>query len=375
VRIAVDARVIHTSTGRYVERLLRHLQQIDRGNTYFVLLRREDFKRWNPAAPNVTKVLADQASYSFAEQLQLARLLYRLDVDLVHFTMPQQPLLYVGRRVTTVHDLTLLDFVNPSGGGLLQSIYVNRVKPFVFRGLMRWVVHHSTALITPTEYGKRQLTQRYGVAEQRVFVTLEAADELANTARPHSPLEGRRFLLAVGNAYPYKNLDRLVAAFRRLQSQHADLHLVLVGRIDSYYKDLRTRIEREGVTNVHLTGFVDDDELVWLYRNAEVYVFPSLSEGFGLPGLEAMIQGAPVVAAGNTCLPEVYAEAALYFNPLDVEDMASVIASLLEDPERCGRLASAGRERAARFSWRRMAEQTLDVYTAVGRATAARRTA
>src|ERR1700676_176439 len=108
-RIAIDARIIYTSTGRYVERLIEYLQELDRVRDYVVLLRKADYDRWQPKAPNFRKLVADHQAFTFGEQIQFARQLRALSPDLVHFTVPQQPMLYRGRRVTTIHDLTAMD--------------------------------------------------------------------------------------------------------------------------------------------------------------------------------------------------------------------------------------------------------------------------
>jgi glycosyltransferase involved in cell wall biosynthesis len=113
---------------------------------------------------------------------------------------------------------------------------------------------------------------------------------------------------------------------------------------------------------VIFTGFVSEGELKWLYQNCVAYVFPSLSEGFGLPALEAIVSGAPVASSNATCLPEVYGDAAHYFDPLNVEDMAAKVGDIIDDPKLRAELIAKGKKQAAKYSWRRMAEQTLAVY-------------
>jgi glycosyltransferase involved in cell wall biosynthesis len=173
-------------------------------------------------------------------------------------------------------------------------------------------------------------------------------------------MKDKRFILYVGNAFPYKTRERLVDAFSL--STHKDLELVLVGKTDYFYEQLRDYIANRGVPRVTLTGFVPDEELAWLYGHTVLYTFPSLSEGFGLPGLEAMLYDVPVVASNATTLPEVYGDAAEYFNPRDPKDIAHAIDTLIDDPERQKQLIAAGRKRTQQFSWSRMAKETLAVY-------------
>ena len=129
--IAIDARIIYTSTGRYVERLLHHLQTLDSTNKYIVLLLVKDYDKWQPQAGNFSKQLADFKPYTFQEQVGFYQLLQSLNADIVHFTMPQQPLLYSKPHITTIHDLTLVDYVNRRQEGCIKNFYRHTIKPAV----------------------------------------------------------------------------------------------------------------------------------------------------------------------------------------------------------------------------------------------------
>jgi glycosyltransferase involved in cell wall biosynthesis len=365
MKIAIDARIIYTSTGRYIERLLHHLQDIDTKNEYLVLLRQADFDRWVPRAANFRKVPADFAPYTVAEQTAFAQLLRRLGPDLVHYAMPNHPITYRGKHITTIHDLTLIDFVNKRREGLLKGIYKHQIKPAVFRGVMWWAATKSNAVITPTKYVREQLIRRFGAPSGRVHVTYEAADPLAAKAEPIDLGQGDNYIMYVGNAYPFKNLWTLIEAFRGLQ--RSDLKLVLVGKKDYFYEELERRARQQGVENVIFAGFVPDEHLAYLFEHTKLYVFPSLAEGFGLPPLEAMTYGVPVLSSNATCLPEVYGDGAEYFNPEDVPALSQHIGELLDDNKRRRELAKRGQEQLKHYSWRRMAELTLDIYNQVGR--------
>jgi len=356
--IAIDARIIYTSTGRYVERLVHHLQDLDTKNTYTVLLNQQDYERWEPRADNFRKALADHKQYTFDEQLGLWQQLNRLKPDLVHFTVPQQPLLYRGRRITTIHDLTLINYVNKRREGALKNFYKQQVKPRVFARLLRNVVKRSEELIAPTDYVREQLITQLHANSEHTTTTYEAAERLAARAKAIPELAGERFIVYVGNAFPYKNIQRLIDAASRLK----DTKLVLVGKPDFFYGQLQLHTTRKGYANIHFAGFVSDAELAWIYQHAQLYVFPSLSEGFGLPGLEAMSYGLPVASSSATCLPEVYGEAAEYFDPTDTAAIHATIARLLNDPKRLAELKAAGESQIKKYSWRRMAEQTLALY-------------
>jgi glycosyltransferase involved in cell wall biosynthesis len=360
MKIAIDARIIYTTTGRYVERLIHHLQRIDHENQYVVMLLQKDFDRWQPVAPNFTKVVADYPPYSLREQFQFAQQLRDLEADLVHFTMPQQPVFYSGRKITTVHDLTLLDFVNKRRMGFFKDIYKNQLKPAIFKFVMRHVVRTSHRVIAPTKYVRSELIKRFGLSGERVVLTYESAEITAVQPEAYELAEGKKYLMYVGNAFPYKNLKQSIKALQLMD--RPDLYLVFVGKHDFFYEELVKYVEDNQIKNVIFTGFVSEEELAWLYQHALLYVFASLSEGFGLPPLEAMLYGLPVASSNATCLPEVYGDAAEYFDPTDTANMAKVLSDLIDDPKRRKDLSQKGHKQVAKYSWEKMAQETLAVY-------------
>ena len=361
MHIAIDARIINSSTGRYVERLLHYLQDIDESNQYTILVRKNDIDYWTPRSKNFSVKVADFADYSFAEQLGFKKLLDTLAPDLVHFCMPQQPVLYTGNSVTTIHDLTLLNTYNSDKNWL-----VYHAKQFIGKFVFRRVSRTSEHIITPTEYVKKSLVEFAKIPQGKVTVTLEAAEIVHETPEPYKPVIGKKFILYVGSQSDYKNIKQLILAHQALLVDKPDIHLVLVGKTTGKNgvaaSKNKTWSESEGHKNIIFTGFVPDEQLAWLYQNTQAYVFPSLMEGFGLPGLEAMISGAPVASSNATCLPEVYGDAAVYFDPTSADDIAATIAKILDDENLRQELIKKGYEQAAKYSWRRMAEQTHQVY-------------
>ena len=360
MKIAIDARILSLSTGRYVRQLLEKLQEVDKKNEYLVLLKRSDINKWDSKSDNFSKVVSDYSIYSISEQLAFCIQLYKLNVDLVHFTMPQHPIFYLRKFVVTIHDLTLLTHKPLRSSNPLSELYSNFVKPAVFRLVLSSAIKKSDLIITPSLYVKNEIIKRFGTYSKKVTVTYEAADRLGVIGEPFENLVQEKYILAVGNAYPHKNLKKLV---RAMDTDSLKMKtLVISGKEDSFYKQLRDYANRKRITNVVFTGYVSDGQLEWLYQNASLYVFPSLSEGFGLPGLEAMSYGTPVASSNATCLPEVYGDAAVYFDPTSVEDMARVISETLSDKELLAKLRKAGPEHAKKFSWKKMAEETLEVY-------------
>jgi glycosyltransferase involved in cell wall biosynthesis len=358
--IAIDARELRTSTGRYVERLLHYLQQIDTSHRYTVLLKPKDMDGWTPTNPNFTKLACPYKEFTFSEQLGFYHQLEQLNPDLVHFPMVQQPVLYRGKVVTTMQDLTGIRFSNPTKNPVIYTI-----KQAVYKWVNKRVAHKSDELITPTEFVKQDVVAYTGVNPAKITVTYEAADELPPQAEPVPGLESTRFIMYVGRPTPHKNLARLIDAFVLLKQQHPDLRLALVGKKDAMYSIHERRVAAQHIPDVVFTDFVSDAQLRWLFEHTAVYVFPSLSEGFGLPALEAMLCGAPVASSNATCLPEVYGDAAHYFDPQSVQDIADKINDILTNESLRNNLIQKSRPHAQKYSWQRMAEQTLAVYKRV----------
>lgn len=369
MHIVIDARELRTTSGRYVERLLYYLQQVDSAHDYTVLLKPGDMAGWEATNLKFKKVACPYKEFTFSEQLQLYKQIKNLKPDLVHFPFVQQPILYRGRVVTTIQDLTTIRFRNPTKQWLLFTI-----KQQIYRWVNKYVARKSSALITPTEFVKKDIAQYAHVPLQRITVTHEAADPIPNSPtllkdiQSHN-LQKSKYIMYLGRPLPHKNLWRLIEAYSLLRQKHPGLLLVLAGKKDAMYDLIEERARKQGLFDgVIFTGFVSESELKWLYQHCEAYIFPSLSEGFGLPALEAMLHGAPVASSDATCLPEVYGSAAYYFDPTSVEDMVQKIDDILSDPTLRKKLTAAGKQQAAKYSWKRMAEQTLVVYNAALRA-------
>ncbi len=174
------------------------------------------------------------------------------------------------------------------------------------------------------------------------------------------------YLLYVGNAYPHKNLGRLILAFKKLiEDYQMDLELVLVGEIDYFYQRLKEASSTVLPGRVIFTDFLSDNDLNILYQNASLYVFPSLCEGFGLPPLEAMTFGLPVISSSATCLPEILGQAALYFNPENIEEMAEKIEQVLKEKKLQERLVREGWKKIEEYNWPETAQKTLEIYQAI----------
>jgi glycosyltransferase involved in cell wall biosynthesis len=361
--IVIDARIRRSTTGRYTDRLLEHLQAIDQANQYTILIQPDD--PWRPAVTNFRSAPCPYPQFSLnpLDQFKFARQLYRLKPDLVHFTMTQQPLFYFGTIVCTTHDTTMYHFVRRGSTPLL----LYKAKIGLYRFLVWWSHRKSKRIIVPSQTVAKEFTARQPFTKNKLVVTLESSEPpLSVPARkPEIMADDEQFIMYVGTAFPHKNLPRLIEAFDILHAQRPALKLVITGKTtEKHAVELITWAKgRPSFKNIIFPGFVSDAELKWLYEHTRCYVFASLSEGFGLPPLEAMAHGAPVASSNASVMPEIYGDAAYYFDPKDPADIAEKVTEVLDNPLLRADLIRSGFERLKIYSWRTMATETLAVYT------------
>jgi len=291
----------------------------------------------------------------------------RRGLDLFHGTNFEVPLWGAALRVVTVHDLSLL--VRPE----------THERRRVWRARLRLplMARRADAVVTPTEAARREVMERLGLPASKVFAVPEAAREIFRPAPFEATAEARRrlgvgdeFLLAVGTIEPRKNLPALLGAFEEVVRARpgSDLQLVLAGRAGWMSEELLAGLEGSPARGrVVLTGYVPDADLRDLYSSCRLFVYPSLYEGFGLPPLEAMRCGAPVVASRAAAVAEVAGGAARLFETESREDLARALSELLGDEGARRDLSERGLRRAAEFSWGRTARLTLDVYAEAAR--------
>lgn len=360
--IVIDNRIRRSSTGRYADRLVEHLQKIDDSNIYSVLVQPDD--DWQPSAKNFTRVVCKYPQFSLSplHQIGFSMQLSKLKADVVHFPLNNQPVLYFGKTIVTTMDLTMLYFTRPGK----TPLPIFWIKMALFRFLFWYSNKKAAAVITISNYVRSELIKKYSFLSSKIINTYSASEPSlsAKAVKPSGVTEP--FIFYVGTAFPHKNLVKLIEAFEIIKKTPSNLCLVLAGKQEKYYKWLEESTQSSPArTSITFTGFIPDAELKWLYEHASAYVFPSLSEGFGLPGLEAMTHDCPVVSSNATCLPEVYGDAAHYFDPNDSQDMATKIEEVLSDQKLRQDLVAKGKKQITKYSWRRMAEQTLEVYQQV----------
>lgn len=287
-------------------------------------------------------------------------------ISLLHVTYVAPPV-STCPFVVTVHDISYTrypQFFSPRDRWMLST-------------LVPWTIRRAARVITVSNHARQEIIDRYGITPARVAVTYEAAAE--QFAKVHDPAQlaavraayglpaAGRYLLALGNLQPRKNMGRLIEAFVRLRA-HADMrdiHLVIAGKALWRESEVYAAVTRAQLTDrVHFAGYVADEDLPALYSGALAFVYPSLYEGFGLPPLEAMACGTPVICTNVASLPEVVGDAARLITPTDVDDLAQALHAVATEDGLRAALIAQGYRRASQFSWRRCAEETLAVYRA-----------
>jgi glycosyltransferase involved in cell wall biosynthesis len=372
MRIGIDARFygsIGKGLGRYTQKLIENLEKISTpfGNQYFVLLRKENWEEYQPLDKNFTKVLADIPWYSIKEQIFLPRILRKLNLDLVHFPHFNVPYFYTGKFVVTIHDLILFHFPTRRASTLSPLLY--RLKLAAYKVIIKNAIKNSRKILAVSEHTKKDILKHFKINPDKVFVTHEAVDLLPAipTDLPRQEVLKKYgimkpYILYVGNAYPHKNLDVLATSFREVAKKHPLLRLVLVGKEDYFYGRLKKFVRDKKIKNIIFTDYVSDHHLPAIYQEAQAYVFPSLYEGFGLPPLEAMCEGTPVISSSSSCLPDILGHAAYYFDPKATGEIAEAIEKVLVDNELKESLISAGKKQIKKYSWEKMARETMAIY-------------
>lgn len=286
--------------------------------------------------------------------------LFAHGIDLAHFQYFAPPLCRC-KTIVTIHDISYEFFPE----------YFDPRERACMKLLIPLSGRRAAHVITISEYSRKQLIETYGLREERVSVTyLGVSPDFRRLPEQQARAVTERFgldepfILGVGNVQPRKNLIRLIRAYARLRKEKSIPHqLVLVGQAAWKAGEVQDEIARLGVAGaVKTTGYVSDAELVGLYNRAGLFAFPSLYEGFGLPIVEAMACGTPVVTSNVTCMPEVAGDAALMVDPLSEREISQAILRVIDSAPLASRMRSKGLEHCRRFNWRKVAEQTAALY-------------
>ncbi len=366
-RIGIDARKLHDfGIGTYIRNLLKQLARIDQATEYILLCRPSDVAIVNELGVNFRAVAEPSGTYTLSEQVRVPLVLRRERVDLYHAPHYVLPPLAQCKSVVTIHDVIHLLFPQYLPGRLAHAYA---------RATLWAAAKRSDRILTVSETSKNDILRRFKVPAEKIAVIYNAIDERFNVQPSEDQVQrvrqryqlDQRFVLYVGNIKPHKNVERLIHAFDRLRlGVFDDLRLLIIGDEISKYPALRRAVPVHKLhKQVRFLGFVPIETLAVLYRLADVFVFPSLYEGFGLPPLEAMASGAPVVTSNVSSLPEVVGDAALLVDPYDPDAIADGMRRVLTDEDLRATLRTRGFEQAQRYSWQRSIEQVRAIYDEV----------
>jgi glycosyltransferase involved in cell wall biosynthesis len=368
MRIAIDARKLRDfGIGTYIRNILLELSRLDRDTEYVVLCRPEDVESGEVLGRNFRMIPETASPYSIAEQYRVPLSLAREGVRLVHEPHYVLPPLVRCRSVVTIHDCIHLMF---------PEYLPNKLAYYYAKGSMWSASRKADRILTVSEASKRDILRIFNVPADTVEVIYNAIDErfLAPASPERMDLVKQRyqldhpFVLYVGNIKRHKNIERLVDAFGRARADCGDgLKLIIIGDEISKYPALRQSVHKHKLDkHVRFLGFQPMETLAAFYRQARAFVFPSLYEGFGLPPLEAMACGAPVVTSNVSSLPEVAGGAALLVDPHDTDAIAGAIVRAVTDDALRAELIKKGQQRARTFSWTESVKKIHAIYMQVG---------
>ncbi len=350
MHIALDARMMGAQNtrgiGRYIEEMIRAVLEVDADIQYTLVVRDLSASPF-VGHPRVDHVAADIPWYSFREQLFLSKTLTSIGADVIHIPHWNVPLILRVPFVITVHDLLLLH-EPASAKASTRGLLVRLAKHAAFRLVLRSALRRARLIFAPTQFVATDLERLANVDHNKIVVTGEGITKFSEV--DPSLCSTKPFLLYVGSAYPHKRLDLLLQAWHEIASRHPNHELVIAGEMDAFMEKVKTSsLQSPASSPVRFLGRVTDAQLAALYERADVFVFPSSHEGFGLPPLEALSRGCPVVASDIPCLREVLpASGVEWFRDGDLHGMIRALETTLKD------VSSAKRAAVSAQSWIQM---------------------
>jgi glycosyltransferase involved in cell wall biosynthesis len=374
MRIAIDIRGMYEfGLATYIRNVVRTLGRVDAAHEYLLLGAAERFEQLGALPENFHFLPLQNAEGTFASYFEMQRVVNLHAVDLIH--VPHtfwRPLITRAPYVITVHDLLDYMYRARTNNGMRRAIHSY---------MTRRAVHHAARIFAVSNFTKRDVARYFNVEPSKIEVVYNALDESFqrghSTPAEQAVVRGRYqvdspFLLYTGRISPHKNVARIIEAFSALKAELAkervypELKLIVIGDEVSKNPDIRRAVIRSGMQHdVRFLGYVPIDVLRIFFDMAKVFVFPSLYEGFGLPPLEAMAHGTPVVASNTSALPEVVGNAALLVNPENVFEISRALHRMLTDQPLRERMKAAGVEQARRFSWDTSVRRMVKVYEEV----------
>jgi glycosyltransferase involved in cell wall biosynthesis len=359
MRIAIDARMIRQGSmhgiARYVYELLRGIASSDSKHSYFLIVSDKTPLAYEEWPENFSFILAKSNWISFREQIEIPRLLRDFQIDLFHSPSFVAPILCHCRMIMTIHDLNhivLPQFYTP-----FHQIY--------YRLFVKRCIQKSHAIITVSQFSKSEIIKIINLDPEKIFVTYNGVNPVYQPVIDKEQLDYVRemyelpdeFVLCVSSNKPHKNVHQLVKAYCH---SSVDIPLVLATPVDPELLKLAEKHNKKHL--VYFSKFIAEDHLPAIYSMTKLFIYPSTYEGFGLPPLEAMSCGAPVVVARSSALPEVVGEHAIFADPYDHMDIARTLETGVNDLALRAKMQVGVDKHRQRFSWSKMCDQTLDLY-------------
>jgi glycosyltransferase involved in cell wall biosynthesis len=366
MKIGIDMRMASGGYGisRYITELVQQILTVDKNNEYVLFFNElDDSLRGQYSRFGHKMVETKIPHYSFAEQLRLPGILRREKLDLAHFPHFNTPLLYGGKFVATIHDLTHTLFP-----GKKKSHWMRRLG---YNLIMLNAIKRSRRIIAVSQSTKNEIREHFGTPDQKIQVVYEGFNSMYQVMDRDQALAKvkdkfkitKPFILYVGVWRRYKNLPALARVFDRLVDSGLDIELVMAGEPDPFYPEIEGQVRSiKHKDRLKALGRVPDEDLKYLYNSCRLFAMPSLVEGFGLPPLEAAACGAPVAASDIPTLREIMGQGAEYFDPHNEDNMVDVLSGLLPNDHRLEELANLALARSKHYSWKTAAEETIKIY-------------
>lgn len=376
MRIGIDARLYgleHAGLGRYVMKLVQKVIETDRKNQYILFItskHAEEFK----GKKRVKTVICNIPIYSLAEQIALPVIFSQQKLDLLHIPHFNAPLFYPGKYLLTIHDLIKHDSKGMDTTTRQPILYLFKRLGYLL--LTSLITKRASAIIVPSNFVKEDVSKRLHVPLNKITVTYEAVSnslkEVVLSQKEKREVLAKYnlvqpFIVYTGSVYPHKNVDLLIDSIEKHNRQRElDLQLALICSRSVFWDRINKKINDRGITNwIKMLGFVDDSDVSKIYSLALALVHPSKMEGFGLTGLEAMSVGLPVISSNASCLPEVYGDAAIYFNPNSIDELVKCIDELIGSPDLRETLSEKGYLQSRKYSWEKMGKETVALYKSI----------
>jgi glycosyltransferase involved in cell wall biosynthesis len=368
MRIGIDARLWgeeeNKGLGRYVKELVLNLEKVAKqDDEFFIFLRKNNFSQYQPKNHHFSKRLWDVRWYTLKEQINFLPLL-KEKLDLIHFPHFNIPFFYPFPFVVTIHDLIILESSRQREVTTLSFLEYT-LKFLGCQLILEQAMKRAKKIITVSETTKKDILKHYPPLQNKIKVIYPGLNEFSISPNQLFLKKeiNKPYLLYVGSAYPHKNLKFLIQGFLEFikEEEQTNLQLVLVGKKDYFYQKLEKELSPLP-QDVIFYGQVSDSELKILYQNALLFVSASLKEGFGLPPLEAALQGTPSLLSDIEAFHETLSKNALYFNPFQIRDFKNKLKIALEKINQYDKIVPAKEELLKKFNWQICAKETLELY-------------